>query len=326
MTFSDANNDGVVTTTDIKQINHYYPFGLNMEGNWNGAKGDNKYGYNGKEWNDDFGLGLNDYGARWYDPMVDRWWNLDPESESGDQINWNPYHYVYDNPVKNIDPDGREGEGCCGAKDLVAGLVGVTVGVVDNLFGSNIREVVGDKMFGNGGLRGSFNEGLVVADKGSLVAGQTMVVGGTGLAVGGATVSLSGVGAVGGVPAIAVGAGTAGLGLLVSNNAAKNLQNSQVKANQNGESGERRKNRIPDKGEPNSTTTNPSGTTTKKYGPDGNVQKEFNKGHQGEKVPKNERKNHIHDYKPNPNNPSGRGDRQPGRPPKKNELKKDFGE
>ena len=233
MTFSDANNDGVVTTTDIKQINHYYPFGLNMEGNWNGAKGDNKYGYNGKEWNDDFGLGLNDYGARWYDPMIDRWWNLDPESESGEQSSWNPYHYVSDNPIKNIDPDGREGEGCCGAKDLVAGLVGVTVGVVDNLFGSNLREVVGDKMFGNGGLRGSFNEGLVVADKGSLVAGQTMVVGGTGLAVGGATVSLSGVGAVGGVPAIAVGAGTAGLGLLVSNNAAKNLENSQVKAKEN---------------------------------------------------------------------------------------------
>ena len=28
---------------DIKQINHYYPFGLNMEGNWNGAQGNNKY-------------------------------------------------------------------------------------------------------------------------------------------------------------------------------------------------------------------------------------------------------------------------------------------
>ena len=60
VTFSDANNDGLVTTTDIKQINHYYPFGLNMEGNWNGAKGDNTTQYNGKEWNDDFGLGWND--------------------------------------------------------------------------------------------------------------------------------------------------------------------------------------------------------------------------------------------------------------------------
>lgn len=89
--------------------------------------------------------------------------------------------------------------------------------------------------------------------------------------------------------------------------------------------GTRRKNRLPDKGEPNTTQTNKPGTTTKKYGDDGNVQKEFNKGHQGKNVPKNEKKDHVHDYKPNPSNRSGRGDRQPGRPPKKNELKKDFG-
>ncbi|SDI61159.1 RHS repeat-associated core domain-containing protein [Chryseobacterium taeanense] len=89
------------------------------------------------------------------------------------------------------------------------------------------------------------------------------------------------------------------------------------------EDGKRRKNRLPDKGEPNTVETNESQTTSKKYGPDGNVQKEYNKGH-GPKYPKNEQDDHIHDYKPNPNNPSGRGDRQPGRPPKKGELLKDF--
>jgi hypothetical protein len=30
-------NDGMVGDSDIVQINHYYPFGLNLEGNWNGA-------------------------------------------------------------------------------------------------------------------------------------------------------------------------------------------------------------------------------------------------------------------------------------------------
>ncbi|MCY1372083.1 hypothetical protein D9M69_592640 [compost metagenome] len=64
--------------------------------------------------------------------------------------------------------------------------------------------------------------------------------------------------------------------------------------------------------------TNKSGTTTKKYGPDGNVQKEYNEGH-GQNAPKNERGDHVHDYKPDPNNPSGRGDRTPGRAPKANE-------
>jgi hypothetical protein len=50
VTFTDANNDGVVGESDIKQINNYYPFGLNMEGNWNGSfpEAKNKYQYNDK--------------------------------------------------------------------------------------------------------------------------------------------------------------------------------------------------------------------------------------------------------------------------------------
>jgi hypothetical protein len=45
------------------------------------------------------------------------------------------------------------------------------------------------------------------------------------------------------------------------------------------------------------------------------------KGH-----PKMKENDHIHDYKPNPKNPSGSGEkRYPGRAPKKGELKKDFG-
>ncbi|HFK5568568.1 hypothetical protein BAX97_06940 [Elizabethkingia meningoseptica] len=65
-------------------------------------------------------------------------------------------------------------------------------------------------------------------------------------------------------------------------------------------------------------------TTVKKYGKDGNVRKEYNKGH-GSNYPENEQNDHIHDYKPNPHNPTGRGIRQPGRPLKKGELLRDFG-
>jgi RHS repeat-associated protein len=98
-------NDGIVTAADIKQINHFYPFGLNMEGNWNGAAGNNKYQYNEKEWNDDFGLGWNDYGARFYNSAIGRWNNLDPLSELTEQCS--PYSYVRNNPMNRIDPDGR---------------------------------------------------------------------------------------------------------------------------------------------------------------------------------------------------------------------------
>ncbi|AWF81932.1 hypothetical protein BTJ40_14465 [Microbulbifer sp. A4B17] len=83
--------------------------------------------------------------------------------------------------------------------------------------------------------------------------------------------------------------------------------------------GKRFKNRIPDRGEPGTVAENPAGTTRKKYGPDGNVQKEWNKGH-GPKAPQNEQSDHIHDYKPNLYNPSGRGDRQPGREPRNKDL------
>ena len=112
MVFSDRNDDGVVGVTDIEQINNYYPFGMNMDGPWNGAKGAFKYQYNGKEWNGaDFsdgitGLNWNDYGARFYDPAIARWWSVDPLSEKFH--NWSAFNYVKDNPIKFIDPDGAD--------------------------------------------------------------------------------------------------------------------------------------------------------------------------------------------------------------------------
>jgi RHS repeat-associated protein len=101
-------DDGIVTKDDIVQINHYYPFGLNMEGDWNGAQGNNKYQYNGKEWNDDFGLGWNDYGARFYDPAIGRWLVVDPLAEK--MRRHSPYNYCFNNPIRFLDPNGMAPE------------------------------------------------------------------------------------------------------------------------------------------------------------------------------------------------------------------------
>jgi RHS repeat-associated protein len=86
-----------------------------LEGNWNGAAGPNKYQYNSKEWNDDFGLSWNDYGAWFYDPAVGRWWSVDPLA--GKTKSWTPYRYGFNNPINFIDPDGRSETGWIERKD-----------------------------------------------------------------------------------------------------------------------------------------------------------------------------------------------------------------
>ncbi len=93
-------------TNEILQEHHYYPFGMAMEGDWvdNPVKG-NRYWYNGKEWNEGFGLEWYDYGARWYDPAIGRWSAVDPLAEIYKE--WSPYNYVLDNLIRFIDPDGN---------------------------------------------------------------------------------------------------------------------------------------------------------------------------------------------------------------------------
>ncbi len=109
VTFADKNYDGMITestdpaSSELLSEHHYYPFGMEMQGPW---KANSDYAdrtrYTGQEL--DRELGLYDYGARWYDPALGRFLQVDPLASSFP--GYTPYHYVHNNPINLTDPTG----------------------------------------------------------------------------------------------------------------------------------------------------------------------------------------------------------------------------
>ena len=90
-------------TLQASQTTDFYPFGLAFEySNLN----KNKYLFSGKELQDgNLGgsmLEWYDFGARFYDPVLGRWFNVDPAAQVA-----NPYLFCGNAPMMYIDQDGR---------------------------------------------------------------------------------------------------------------------------------------------------------------------------------------------------------------------------
>ena len=107
LSYADNDGNGSISTAEIRKENNYYPFGLKHKGynNSQSAARNHKYQYNGKEEQDELGLAWYDYGWRNYDASLGRWMNIDPLAE--DYYYDSSFIYTTNNPVLNIDPDGR---------------------------------------------------------------------------------------------------------------------------------------------------------------------------------------------------------------------------
>lgn len=88
-----------------EQLNDYYPYG-GPYGDTSTNQGFQPYKYNGKELDRVHGLDWYDYGARRYDPAYCMFTQMDPLAEKYPYLN--PYVYCAGNPVRYVDPDGKD--------------------------------------------------------------------------------------------------------------------------------------------------------------------------------------------------------------------------
>ncbi len=84
----------------------YYPFGMAM-GNRNGSVGNYRYGFNGKEMENEIsGEEWQIYGMRFYSLRLLRFPNVDPLTKKYPQLT--PYQFASNSPIANVDFDGLE--------------------------------------------------------------------------------------------------------------------------------------------------------------------------------------------------------------------------
>lgn len=81
----------------------YYSFGDEYS-SWISQGTD--YKFTGKELDEEIGVNLYYFGARYYDARIGRWVSVDPQAQRYPE--WSPYVYALDNPLKFNDPDGED--------------------------------------------------------------------------------------------------------------------------------------------------------------------------------------------------------------------------
>jgi len=139
------------TVNDVGEVvsyDDYDAWGLILNGRSMTAQANLPNKFTGKEWDDDFGLNWNYFGARYYDPVIGRFIMVDPLA--AEFAAWSPYNYVLDNPTLLMDPTGRAPE-----DDEVDGRSGISIratqrsflGALANLFNTTSEAAKGTPEF-----------------------------------------------------------------------------------------------------------------------------------------------------------------------------------
>ena len=104
----DMPETGLVAfNADVLSYSDYYPFGMLQDAR-HGSKANYRYGFNGKEKDDELkGEGNSyDYGFRMYDPRIGRFFSIDPLTKSYPWLT--PYQFADNKPIWATDLDGLE--------------------------------------------------------------------------------------------------------------------------------------------------------------------------------------------------------------------------
>ncbi|MFY0482521.1 DUF6443 domain-containing protein [Flavobacterium sp. PLA-1-15] len=159
LSYSDADNNGYISTSEIQSINDYYALGGMHSGSITNSLATNYlYKFQGKEYNAENSLNMYDFGSRMYDPAVGRWFSTDPQNQFA-----SPYVAMGNNPVFHVDPDGEW------VHIVVGAVVGGVINVATNW--DNIGDF-GDGLayFGTGAVSGAY-----IAGTGDVVGGSMML-------------------------------------------------------------------------------------------------------------------------------------------------------